>query len=90
MPATGVYSTVLEKNPPTEATQVSTIVKVVTAALSVPVNIFTGTLQGILGFTITKVRVLVDGRYCSYPKLLNNKYKPRPQHRPKNQPYAKG
>ena len=37
-------------NPPTEAPQVSTVVQV-------PVNIFTGTLQGALGFTSTQVWV---------------------------------
>ena len=44
------------ENPPTEALQVSTV-------LQVPVNIFTGTLQVILGFTSTQVRVLVDDGY---------------------------
>ena len=58
MPGTGADSTGVGDNPPTEATQVSTVVKL-------PVNIFTGTLQGILGFTSTQVRVLVDDGYDS-------------------------
>ena len=56
MPETGADSTGVGENLPTEAPQVSTVVQV-------PVNIFTGTLQGILGFTSTKVRVLVDNGY---------------------------
>ena len=58
MPETGADSTVVGENKPTEAPQVSTVVQV-------PVNIFTGTLQGILGFTSTHVRVLVDHGYYS-------------------------
>ena len=50
-------------NPPTEAPQVSTVVQVATAAPSVTVNIFTGTLQGIIGFNITRVQILVDDGY---------------------------
>ena len=46
------------ENPPTEAPQVSTDVQV-------PVNIFTGTLQSILGFASTQVWVLVDDGYAS-------------------------
>ena len=46
------------KIPPTEAPQVSKVVQV-------PVKIFTGTLQGILGFTSTQVCVLVDNGYGS-------------------------
>ena len=56
MPATGADSTGVGENPPTEAPQVSTVVQA-------PVNIFTGTLQGILGFTSTQVRVLVGNGY---------------------------
>ena len=63
IPETGAYSTVVRENLPTEAPQVSTVVQVTTAAPSVPVNIFTGILQGILGFTSTQVRVLVDDGY---------------------------
>ena len=58
MPATGSDSTVVGENPSTEAPQVSKVVQV-------PVNIFTGTLQGTLGFTNTQVRFLVDYRYDS-------------------------
>ena len=46
------------ENTSTEAPQVSTVVQVT-------LNIFTGTLQGILGFTIAQVRVLVDDEYDS-------------------------
>ena len=53
MPATAADSIRLGKNPPTEAPQVSMVIQV-------PVNIFTGILQGILGITSTQVRVLVD------------------------------
>ena len=63
MPETGAYSTVVGENLPTEVPQVSTVIQVATTAPSVPVNIFTGTLQGILGFNITQVRVLVDYGY---------------------------
>ena len=55
------------KNPPTEAPQVSTVVQV-------PVNIFTGTLQGILGFISTQVRVLVDDGYDSQESVIYWKY----------------
>ena len=55
------------ENPPTEAPQVSTVVQV-------PVNIFTGTLQGILGFTSTPVRVLVDDGYDSQESVLYWKF----------------
>ena len=51
------------ENPPTEAPQVSTVVKVT-------VNIFMGTPQGILGFTITQVRVLVDYGYDIQKSVL--------------------
>ena len=58
MPETGADSTGVGENPPTEAPTVSTVVQV-------PVNIFMGKLQGILGFTSTQVRVLVDDGYDS-------------------------
>ena len=48
MPETGADSTGVGENPATEAPQVSTVVQV-------PVNIFTGTFQVILGFTSTQV-----------------------------------
>ena len=60
MPAKEADPTGVGENPPTETPQVSTVVQVTMAALSVPVNIFTGTIQGILGFTNTQVQVLVD------------------------------
>ena len=63
MPETGAYSTGVGENPPTEAPQVSTVVQV-------PFNIFTGTLQGILGFTSTQVWVLVDNGYDSQYSVL--------------------
>ena len=55
------------ENPPTEAPQVSTSVQV-------PVNIFTGTLQGILGFTSTQVWFLLDGVYDSQESVLYWKF----------------
>ena len=55
------------ENPPTESPQVSTVVQV-------PVRIFTGTLQVILGFTSTQVRVLVDDGYDSQYSVLNWKF----------------
>ena len=58
------------ENTPTESPQVSTVVQVATDAPSVPVNIFTGTLQGILGFTINKVRVLMDDVYDIQESVL--------------------
>ena len=67
MPATGADSTGVGENPPTEAPQVSMVVQV-------PVNIFTGTLQGILGFTHTQVRVLVDDGYDSQEYVLYWKF----------------
>ena len=51
------------ENLPTEAPQVSTVVQV-------PVNIFTGVLQGVLGFTGTQVWVLVDNGYDSQYSVL--------------------
>ena len=67
MPATGAYSIVVSENPRTEAPQVST-------AVQVPVNIFTGTLQGIFGFTSTQVQVLVDDGYDSQESVLYWKF----------------
>ena len=67
MPVTGTDSTGVGENPPTEAPQVSTV-------LQVPVNIFTGTLQGILGFTSTQVWVLVDDGYGSQESVLYRKF----------------
>ena len=55
MSAAVVDSTGAGEDPPTEAPQVSTVVQVATDATSVPANIFTGTLQGILSFTTTQV-----------------------------------
>ena len=55
------------ENTPTEAPQVSTVVQV-------PVNIFTGTLQGILGLTSTQVRVLVENVYDSQESVLYWKF----------------
>ena len=63
MPATGAYSTGVGENLPTEAPQVSTV-------LQIPINIFTGTLQGIIGFTSTQVRFLVDDGYDSHESIL--------------------
>ena len=57
----------LGENLSTEAPQVSMVVQV-------PVNIFTGTLQGILGFTITQVRVLVNDGYDSQESVLYWKF----------------
>ena len=55
------------ENPPIEAPQVSTVVQV-------PVNIFTGTLQGILGFTSTQVWFLVDDGYDIQESVLYCKF----------------
>ena len=60
MPATGADSTGVDEKSSTDSQEVSTVVQVAMAAPSVPVNIFTGTLQVILGLTSTQVRVLVD------------------------------
>ena len=59
---------------PTEALQVSTVVQVATAAPSVPVNVFTGVLQDILGFTSTQVRVLVEDGYYIQESVLYSKF----------------
>ena len=70
MSETGADSTEVYKNPPTEAPQVSTVVQVTMAAPSVQANIFTGTLQVILGFTNTQVWVLVDNGYDRQESVL--------------------
>ena len=67
MPETGADSTVFCVNPPTEAQKVSKVVQV-------PVNIFTVKLQGILGFTSTQVRVLVDDEYDIQKSVLYWKF----------------
>ena len=67
MTATGSYSTGVGANPPTEAPQFSMVVQV-------PVNIFTGTFQGILGCTSTQVRVLVDDGYDSQEYVIYWKF----------------
>ena len=67
MPATGADSTRVGKNPPTKSPQVSTVVQV-------PGNIFTGILQGILGFTSTQIRFLVDDGYESQEYVLYWKF----------------
>ena len=51
------------ENTPIEVPKVSTVVQV-------PVNIFTGKLQGILGFSSTQVRVLVDYGHDSQESVL--------------------
>ena len=68
--ATGADLTGVQENPPKEAPQVSTVVKVATDKPSVAVNIFMGTLQGIIGFTITQVHILVDDRYVSHDSVI--------------------
>ena len=55
------------ENPPTEAPQVSTVVQVT-------VNIFTGTLQVIIGFTSNQVRVLVDDVYDRQESVIYWKF----------------
>ena len=70
MPATEADSTRVRGNTPMETLKVSTVVQVATPATSVPVYIFTGKLQGILGFTITQVLVLVDNEYDSQESVL--------------------
>ena len=67
IPETGAYSTGVGENLPIEAPQVSTVVQV-------PVNIFMGKLQGILGFTSTQVRVLVDDGYDSQESVIYWKF----------------
>ena len=74
MPETEVDSTGVGENLTTEAPQVSTVVQITKSATSVPVNIFTGELQGILGFNSTQVRVLVDDEYDSQESVLYWKY----------------
>ena len=70
MSATLADSTGSDKHPPTEAPQVLTVVQVATASPSVPANIFTAILQGILGFTNTNVQVLVGNGYYSQELVL--------------------
>ena len=67
MPETGEYSTGVGENTPIEAPQVSMVVQV-------PVNIFTGILQGILGFASTQVPVLVENGYDSQDSVLYWKF----------------
>ena len=52
---------------PTEAPQASTV-------LQVSVNIFMETLQGILGFTSSQVRVLVNNEYDNHESVLYWKF----------------
>ena len=63
VPETGSDSTGVGENPPIEAPQVSTVEQV-------QVNIFTGKLWGILGFTSTQVPVLVDNVYDSQESVI--------------------
>ena len=63
MPETGSDSTGVSENPPTESPQVSIVVQV-------KVNIFMGTLQVILVFTSTQVRVFIDARYDSQESVI--------------------
>ena len=65
MSATGADSSGVYENFPIEAPQVSTVVQFATDEPSVQVNISTGILQDILGFTNTQVKVLVDNGYDS-------------------------
>ena len=58
------------ENTPTEAPQVSILVQVETDATTVPADIFTGTLQGIIGFTNIQVQFLVDDGYDSQELVL--------------------
>ena len=67
MPEIGEDSTGVGENLPTEAPQVPTVVQV-------PVNIFMWKLMGILAFTSTRVRVLVDNRYESQESVFNWKF----------------
>ena len=68
MPVIGAESIGVGENTPTEAPQLSTVVQV-------PVNIFTGTLQGIIGFTNTQIWVLVDNRYDRHESVLYWKFR---------------
>ena len=63
MPETGENYTGVGENPSTEAPQVSTVVQI-------KVNIFMGTLQVILVFTSTQVRVFIDARYDSQESVI--------------------
>ena len=62
------------ENLPTEAPQVSMVVKVTSAVPSVTVNIFKWRLQDIIGSTNTQVRVLVDDGYDSQESVLHWKF----------------
>ena len=57
----------MSENPTTETLQVSTVVHFT-------VNIFTGTIKDIIGFTSTQVRVLVDDGYDSQEYILYWKF----------------
>ena len=74
MSVTGSDSTGVYKNHPMEAPQVSMVVKVTMSVPSVPSNILTGTLQGILGFANTQVWVLKDDGYDSQESVLYWKF----------------
>ena len=74
MSATGADSTGSGKTFPTEAPQVSTVVQFATAESSVPVNIFTGTLQDIIGFTNTQVQILVDNGFYNQESVMYWKF----------------
>ena len=56
--------------PPTEAPQLSKVLQVAMSAPLVPANIFTGTLQDILGFTNTQVWILADDGYGSQESVM--------------------
>ena len=62
------------ENTPTEVPKVSMVVQVATATTSVPANIFTGTLEVILGFTNIQVWVLVNEGYASQESVLYWKF----------------
>ena len=74
MTSTWVDSIGVGEDPPTKAPQASTVVEVATSAPSVTANIFTETLQGILGFTSTQVWVLVDNGYDSQESVIYWKF----------------
>ena len=68
--STGVY-----ENNPTYAPPVSTVVHVTTAVTSVPVNIFTGALQDIIGIANTQIWFLVNNGYDNQESVFNRKFK---------------
>ena len=68
--STGVY-----ENNPTYASPVSTVVHVTTAVTSVPVNIFTGALQDIIGIANTQIWFLVNNGYDNQESVLYCKFK---------------